>query len=46
MENRSGLVVGAELTQASGFAEREAAVTLIEGVPGPAPDHDRRRPGL
>jgi transposase len=34
MENRSGLVVGAGLTQASGFAEREAAVMLIEGVPG------------
>jgi transposase len=33
MENRSG-VVGAELTQASGFAEREAAMMLIEGVPG------------
>jgi hypothetical protein len=34
MENRSGLVVGAGLTQASGFAERAAAVMLIEGVPG------------
>jgi transposase len=34
MENRSGLVMGAELTRASGFAEREAAVTLIEAVPG------------
>jgi transposase len=34
MENRSGLVMGAELTRASGFAERAAAVTLIEGVPG------------
>jgi transposase len=34
MENRSGLVVGAGLTQARGFAEREAAVTLIGGVPG------------
>jgi transposase len=34
MENRSGLVVGAGLTQASGFAEREAAVMLVEGVPG------------
>jgi hypothetical protein len=34
MENRCGLVVGAGLTQASGFAEREAAVMLIEGVPG------------
>jgi transposase len=34
MENRSGLVMGAELTRASGCAERAAAVTLIEGVPG------------
>ena len=34
MENRCGLVVGAGLTQASGFAEREAAAMLIEGVPG------------
>ena len=34
MENRSGLVVGTGLTQASGFAEREAAVMLVEGVPG------------
>jgi transposase len=34
MENRSGLVVGAGFTQASGFAERDAAVMLIGGVPG------------
>jgi transposase len=29
MENRSGLAVAGELTEASGFAEREAAVRLI-----------------
>jgi transposase len=34
MENHSGLVVGAGLTQASGFAEPEAALMLVEGVPG------------
>jgi transposase len=35
MENRSGLVVTAQLTQASGTAEREAALAMI----------DRHRPG-
>lgn len=34
MENRNGLVVNAELTQATGKAEREAAVNLLEQVPG------------
>ena len=34
MENRSGLVVATRLTQATGLAEREAAGTLIESVPG------------
>jgi hypothetical protein len=34
MENRSGLVVAAQLTQATGLAEREAASRLIEDVPG------------
>lgn len=34
MENRNGLVVGATLTQASGFAERGAAVALIGAMPG------------
>jgi hypothetical protein len=34
MENRSGLVVAARLTQATGLAEREAAGTLIEDLPG------------
>jgi transposase len=33
MENRSGLVVAAQLTQATGLAEREAARRLIEDVP-------------
>ena len=35
MENRNGLAIGAEVTQASGTAEREAALALI----------DRHRPG-
>lgn len=30
MENRSGLIVDAELTRADGFAERAAALTMIE----------------
>ena len=34
MENRSGLVVAARLTQATGLAEREAASRLIEDLPG------------
>ena len=34
MENRSGLVVAARLTQATGLAERAAASMLIEDVPG------------
>jgi hypothetical protein len=34
MENRSGLVVAARLTQATGLAEREAASGLIENLPG------------
>jgi transposase len=34
MENRHGLVVDARLTQASGFAEREAALAMVESVPG------------
>ena len=34
MENRSGLVVATRLTQATGLAERAAARTLIESVPG------------
>jgi transposase len=32
MENRNGLVVGATLTQATGTAEREAALALVDGL--------------
>lgn len=32
MENRNGLVVGALLTQATGAAEREAALALVDGL--------------
>ncbi len=32
-ENRHGLAVGGELSLASGTAEREAALSLIEGIP-------------
>jgi transposase len=34
MENRHGLVVAPRLTAATGTAEREAAVALVEAVPG------------
>jgi transposase len=33
-ENRNGLIVSAMLTQADGYAERVAALTMVEGVPG------------
>ena len=33
-ENRNGLVVQARLTSATGFAEREAALEMIEELPG------------
>jgi transposase len=32
MENRNGLVVGATVTQATGTAEREAALALVDGL--------------
>jgi transposase len=34
MENRNGLVMEAEVTIASGYAERDAAVAMIDAVPG------------
>jgi hypothetical protein len=34
LENRHGLVVDAELAQAKGQAEREAAANLLERIPG------------
>jgi transposase len=34
MENRNGLVVGASLTRATGTAEREAAVDLVQRIGG------------
>jgi transposase len=37
MENRSGLVVGARVSHATGTAEREVAQELIRGVPGGSP---------
>ena len=33
MENRHGLVVDTRLTQADGFAEREAALAMLEALP-------------
>jgi hypothetical protein len=37
MENRNGLVAAAEVFQANGTAERDAALVMIEAIPG---DHD------
>jgi transposase len=34
MENRHGLVVDSRVTQATGTAEREAALAMVEAVPG------------
>jgi hypothetical protein len=34
MENRNGLVVDSRLTQANGTAERDAALEMIENLPG------------
>jgi IS5 family transposase len=34
MENRHGLVIGARVTQATGTAEREAAVDLVDALGG------------
>lgn len=34
MENRNGLVVDSRLTQASGTAERDAALEMVENIPG------------
>jgi transposase len=34
IENRNGLVVNSRLTQASGYAEREAALEMLDEVPG------------
>ena len=37
MENRSGLAVGAVVTHADGFAERAAALAMLDTVPGAGP---------
>jgi hypothetical protein len=34
MENRQGLVVDTQVTHAAGTAEREAALTMAEAIPG------------
>jgi hypothetical protein len=34
MENRHGLVVDAQVTHATGTAEREAALEMVEAIPG------------
>jgi hypothetical protein len=34
MENRHGLVVDTQVTQATGTAEREAALVMAEAIPG------------
>ena len=34
MENRNGLIVNAELFEANGTAERDAALLMLEQIPG------------
>ena len=46
MEHRSGLIVRATVTPATGYGEREAAVEMIADLPGRPSDHRRRRQGL
>ena len=43
MENRHGLAVGGGVTQATGTAEREAALALVEARPGRSQGRSRRR---
>src|SRR6266853_2065161 len=37
VENRNGLIVGAEVFQANGTAERDAALVMLEQIPGTKP---------
>jgi transposase len=37
VENRNGLIVGAEVFQANGTAERDAALVMLEQIPGMKP---------
>ena len=37
IENRNGLIVDAEVFQANGTAERDAALTMLEQIPGSKP---------
>ena len=45
VENRNGLIVDAELLQANGRAERDAALVMLEQVPG-GPHYGGRRQGF
>ena len=38
-ENRNGLIVDTELFQATGTAERDAAMVMLEQIPGRASRH-------
>ena len=46
MENRNGLVVDVALSQATGTAETEAALTMLERVPTARRDHGGGRQGV
>jgi hypothetical protein len=46
MENRNGFVVEGQVTPASGQAEREAAVAMLEQLPRGGPKDPGRRQGL
>jgi len=38
VENRNGLIVDADLFQANGTAERDAALVMLEKIPGAEPE--------
>ena len=46
MENRNGLIVDAEVLQANGTAERDAALVMLEQLPGTTAGDRGRRQGL
>ena len=46
MENRNGLAVAGDVTRATGTAERETALDLIDSHARQAADHSGRRQGL
>jgi hypothetical protein len=46
IENRNGLIVSAEVLTATGTAERDAALAMLEQIPGEPASDGRRRQGF